>query len=175
MPYVQYAENGDIDALFLHPRPDLVFLPLSDTRVLRFLQGSDPALTTAMLNATDDAHHVLLSGLIDLLARKQLLPEAERPQPGRLVPHMPLGALIDTVETDDAEAMLSLSQSDRNTVRLIEDVIDLLVAKRVITLEALPDGARNLLAMRRALRAYLADRDIDIDAEVALEDAAGDR
>jgi hypothetical protein len=168
MPYVQFAADGSIDALFLHESPDLIFLPLSDARVLQFLQASDPALATAMLNASDDAHRVLLSSLIDLLARKDLLNEIQ-PREGRLVPHMPLTALIDTVETDDAEAMLSLSQSDRNTVRIIEDVIDALVARGVLSPDDLPKGARNLLAMRRALRVYLADRNVDLEEEAEEE------
>jgi hypothetical protein len=165
MPYVHAGADGSVDALFLHQQTDTSYLPLSDIRVLRFLQASDPALTTAMLNNSDETLHVLLSSLIDLLVRKHLLPDAERPQQGALLAHMQLDALLHTVETDNSEALLSLAQSDRNTVRLIEDVIDVLTLKGVLSPAELPPGARNLLAMRRALRVYLADHDEDLEEE----------
>jgi hypothetical protein len=94
MPYVHAGADGSIDALFLHPQTDTRYLPLSDIQVLRFLQASDPALTTAMLNNSDESLHVLLGSLIDLLVHKQLLPDAVRPLQGELLENFDLYCLV---------------------------------------------------------------------------------
>ena len=161
MPFAHFSPDGEIDALFLQPDTARLSLPLSDIRVLRFLQSSDPDLTQALLNASDDAHRMLLSSLISLLVRNQTLLGQESTDSARLVPHQSLDDLINVVETDDQEALRSLEQSDRNTVRIIEDVIDILIRHKVIALSDLPQGAQHLLAVRRALRAYLSENEED--------------
>ncbi|BEV72931.1 MULTISPECIES: hypothetical protein [unclassified Paludibacterium] len=164
MPFVQLTPQGDVEALFLKKGSDRPYLPLSDIRVLHFLQASDPELTAALLNASDDAHRMLLSSLIDLLVRnKTLSGKTVVTDHGQLIPHKQLDELIETVETSEDEALLTLTESDRNTVRIIEDVIDVLIALDVISLRDLPPGAQHLLAVRRALRAYLSDHDGDLD------------
>jgi len=159
MPFAQLAADGEIEALYLKDGNTRVALPLSDIRVLRFLQASDPELTTALLNASDNVHRMLLSSLISLLVRNHTLLGDNPQDPDRLIEHQTLENLINQVETDDNEALHSLEQSDRNTVRIIEDVIDILLRHRVITLEDLPAGARHVLEVRRALRIYLAEAD----------------
>ena len=162
MPFVQFDPSGDVESLFLVDNGERTFLPLSDIRVLHFLQSSDPALTNALLNASDDAHRMLLNSLIALLIQKQApgLEQGEQ-EKSRLVAHASLANLINTVEVDEEDALHSLAQSDRNTVRIIEDVIDILIRRDVIALSDLPQGAQQLLAMRRALRAYLTDTGVD--------------
>lgn len=169
MPFAKIASNGEVEALFLENQEGLPFLPLSDLRVLRFLQSSDPELTHALLNASDDAHRMLLSSLIALLVRNKILSDHCMPERKKLVPHQPLSELIDAVETDEDEALQSLAQSDRNMVRIIEDVIDLLIQRGVIALQDFPESAQHLLAVRRALRAYLADNEEDIERDEILE------
>lgn len=166
MPFVKIADNGEVLALFLQGDGTTPFLPLSDLRVLHFLQQSDPELTHALLNASDDAHRMLLSSLIALLVQKKIL--IDHPEPEHLLPHQSLSGLINAVETNENEALHSLAQSDRNMVRIIEDVIDVLIQHDVITLHDLPSGAQHLLAVRRALRAYLADTEEDIAREEVL-------
>lgn len=156
MPYVELTVSGEIDALYLKPGNNRPFLPLTDDRVLRFLHASDPELSSALLNATDD-HSVLLSSLLNLLPQSEALTGS-----GNTAEHKSLDAIIDTVESSPADALLSLTQSDRNTVRVIEDVIDVLITLDVISFEDLPDSAQHLLNVRRALRAYMADDDISI-------------
>jgi hypothetical protein len=163
MPFAQFTANGEIEALYLQDGAERVTLPLSDIRVLRFLQASDPELTNALLNASDDAHRMLLSSLISLLVRNQKRLPNPPPEPNKLEPHQSLDALINIVETDDNEALHSLEQSDRNTVRIIEDVIDILIDRGVITLKDLPQGAQHLLEVRRALRAYLSETEVSED------------
>jgi hypothetical protein len=168
MPFVNLGSEGEIDALYLNPQDGRVFLPLSDLRVLHFLQCSDPELTHALLNASDDAHRMLLSSLISLLVHKKILTDQQLPDPNKLVQHQALSELIDAVETDEDQALQSLAQSDRNMVRIIEDVIDLLIQRDVISLQDLPASAQHLLAVRRSIRAYLSDNVDDIEREEVL-------
>ncbi|MBV8045782.1 MAG: hypothetical protein JO171_01405 [Paludibacterium sp.] len=164
MPYVHLQPDGAIDALYLHPGDGRAFLSLSDFRVLRFLQASDSALATALLNASDDAHHLLLAALIDLLVRKKALSGQKWISERDLhLPHRQLNDLTDTVETSEDEAQKTLSDSDRNAARITEDVIDALIARKIIRLDDLPPAAQHLLAIRRALRVYLADTADDLD------------
>ncbi|TDR80615.1 hypothetical protein [Paludibacterium purpuratum] len=164
MPFVQFTPTGEVEALYLKPGQDRAYFPLSDVRVLHFLQASDPALTMALLNASDDAHRLLLSSLIDLLVRNKILAgKSVVTDRDRHLPHRQLDDLIDTVETSEDEALLTLKDSDRNTARIIEDIIDVLIAHKVITLSDLPPGAQHLLSVRRALRAYLSDKVDDLD------------
>jgi hypothetical protein len=51
----------------------------------------------------------------------------------------------------------SLFTSDVETVRVIEDLVDVLVAKKLILLTDLPDAARSKLLERRRLRQSLSD------------------
>jgi len=164
MPFVAFDANGAVSALFRDDSSERTWLPLSDIRVLRFLQASDPALTTALLNASDDGHRLLLQSLISLLVNNgSLALENDEESQGKLEAHASLSQLIDAVESDDEAALHSLAQSDRNLVRIIEDVIDVLVRRRIIALADLPPSARHLLEMRRALRAYLLDTEDDVD------------
>lgn len=165
MPFVLLSPDGEVEAMFLDNGDGRTYMPLSDMRILRFLQASDPALARALLNASDDGHRILLCSLIGLLVDKQILPGATVLQLRRVVPHESVTSLLESVETSEEEALLSLAQSDRNMVRLIEDVIDLLVGQGVFRLEDLPPRAQHLLEMRRALRAYLADGDRDEELE----------
>jgi hypothetical protein len=166
MPFVEFSAAGDVIALFLEEGNGRTRLPLSDLRVLRFMQTSDPQLGIAMLNASDDAHHLLLSSLIALLIRKKILSGTYEPDPNSIVPHQPLLALINAVETDDEQVRHSLEQSDRSTARIIEDVIDTLQLHGVISLHDLPKSAQQLLEVRRALRAYLSENEEDIERDV---------
>jgi len=161
MPFAHFSPDGEIDALFLQEGAARLSLPLSDIRVLRFLQSSDPDLTQALLNASDDAHRMLLSSLISLMVRNQTLPGKGTVDSTKLIPHQSLNDLINIVETNEDDALHSLEQSDRNTVRIIEDVIDILIRHKVIALSDLPQGAQHLLAVRRALRAYLSENEED--------------
>jgi hypothetical protein len=167
MPYVTFSDCGEVTALFLQGSPEQTLLPLSDLRVLRFLQASDPELTHALLNASDDAHRILLSSLISLLVRKKILTDHHQPEPEDIAEHQPLMELIDSVETDEEQARRSLAQSDRSMVRIIEDVMDVLLQRGIISLQDLPIGAQHLLEVRQALRAYLADNEEDIEQEEA--------
>jgi hypothetical protein len=58
---------------------------------------------------------------------------------------------------DDAGARERLLESDLQLVRVLEDLIDVLIAKRVILFTDLPPVARAKLGYRRGLREKLAD------------------
>ena len=117
---------------------------------------------------------MLLSSLIALLVQKKILTDHPDPESEHLVQHQSLSGLINAVETDENEALHSLAQSDRNMVRIIEDVIDVLIQHEVITLNDLPRSAQHLLAVRRALRAYLAETEEDIAREEVLSQLMSD-
>lgn len=48
-----------------------------------------------------------------------------------------------------------MDQQDRDFIRVLEDLIDLLIARGVITMEMLPKDAVEKLAMRRQMRSQL--------------------
>lgn len=56
-----------------------------------------------------------------------------------------------------AQAKQALSSSDADMVRVIEDVIDLLIAKQVFIYTELPEAVQQKLKARRALRHSLND------------------
>jgi len=53
------------------------------------------------------------------------------------------------------QAKQALSASDAEMIRVIEDVIDLLIAKQVFIYTELPDAVQQKLGMRRSLRQTL--------------------
>ena len=61
-----------------------------------------------------------------------------------------------------------MNEQDRDFIRVLEDLIDVLVARGVITMEMLPPHAREKLANRRQMRDSLreptAARPVDISA-----------
>ncbi len=48
-----------------------------------------------------------------------------------------------------------MDQQDRDFIRVLEDLIDVLIARGVITMDMLPKDAVEKLAMRRQMRAQL--------------------
>ncbi|MGH6717832.1 MAG: tryptophan synthase subunit beta [Alphaproteobacteria bacterium] len=66
----------------------------------------------------------------------------------------------DTKAPEDGaarNARARLSESDSDLVRVIEDVVEILLGKGLITITDLPERAREKLAARRALRSRLPD------------------
>ena len=53
----------------------------------------------------------------------------------------------------------ALANSDLETVRVIEDVIDLLIQKKILLLTELPVAAQEKLRSRRVIRKKLAEQD----------------
>ncbi len=58
-------------------------------------------------------------------------------------------------QIEDHRARLELEASDRATIRVIDDLVDALIAKDVIRLTDLPADARQRLLRRRAVRGKL--------------------
>jgi hypothetical protein len=54
-------------------------------------------------------------------------------------------------------AKSQLSSSDTETIRVIEDLVDVLIAKKVILLTDLPDAAQQKLSERQRMRSELND------------------
>jgi hypothetical protein len=65
--------------------------------------------------------------------------------------------LQSDVTGDGKELVGHLLTSDSEMVRVVEDLIDVLIAKRVIMMTDLPAAARAKLAKRRGLRGKLKD------------------
>jgi len=57
---------------------------------------------------------------------------------------------------DDGESPDAMAQSDRDMSRVIEDLIDLMIAKRLISFAELPRPAQQKLLRRRELRGHVA-------------------
>ena len=62
---------------------------------------------------------------------------------------------LGAAETADA-APVAIEQSDREMSRVIEDLIDLMIAKRLISFAELPRPAQQKLLRRRELRGHVA-------------------
>ncbi len=56
---------------------------------------------------------------------------------------------------DAHEALLDLTQSDLAMVRVLEDLIEILMLKGALSMDELPEAARNKLEHRRELRGSL--------------------
>lgn len=65
--------------------------------------------------------------------------------------------LINQLERSDSGAAPdTMAQSDREMSRVVEDLIDLMIAKRLISFAELPKPAQQKLLRRRELRGHVA-------------------
>jgi len=80
-----------------------------------------------------------------------------------------LPGFVEATESDESEIMafsaalagqeyVELSRSDLDFVRVLDDVIELLMAKNVIQFTELPDASQEKMLMRRRLRDGLDNR-----------------
>ncbi|WP_417331056.1 tryptophan synthase subunit beta like protein [Halomonas cupida] len=93
------------------------------------------------------------------------------------VSRMPTAECTEQVAADDSELLLFLSevredderarlqQSDLDFVRVLEDVLDLLMDKGVISFTDLPEAARRKIMQRQSLRRRYNDVDLVGDDE----------
>ena len=83
-----------------------------------------------------------------------------------------LPGFVESAESDESEIMafssslaeqehVELSRSDLDFVRVLDDVIELLMAKNVIQFTELPDASQEKMLMRRRLRDGL-DNKLDL-------------
>jgi hypothetical protein len=60
------------------------------------------------------------------------------------------GGIVPQIEKNQASDLLT--QTDTSLIRVIEDIVDTLIAKNVITLTDLPLGAREKIMQRKSTR-----------------------
>ena len=72
-----------------------------------------------------------------------------------------LDFLHTTVDADSRKLLLSLS--DMATIRLIEDLIDLLIQKEIIFFTELPEQAQKKIIERKRLREKMASQGLMVD------------
>ena len=72
-----------------------------------------------------------------------------------------LDFLNKTVSADSRKLLLSLS--DMGIIRLLEDLIDLLIRKHVISFTELPEQAQERIRERKRLRESMTSQDLTVD------------
>jgi hypothetical protein len=72
-----------------------------------------------------------------------------------------LDFLNKTVSADSRKLLLSLS--DMGIIRLLEDLIDLLIRKHVISFTELPEQAQERIRERKRLRESMTPQDLTVD------------
>ena len=66
-----------------------------------------------------------------------------------------LGQFVNALQPQRQGVIADLQRSDREFIRVLEDVVDLLEEKGLISLEELPQDAHDKLVQRRTLRRRL--------------------
>jgi hypothetical protein len=72
-----------------------------------------------------------------------------------------LDFLNKTVSADSRKLLLSLS--DMGIIRLLEDLIDLLIRKHIISFTELPEQAQERIRERKRLRESMTPQDLTVD------------
>jgi len=72
-----------------------------------------------------------------------------------------LDFLNKTVSADSRKLLLSLS--DMGIIRLLEDLIDLLIRKHIISFTELPEQAQERIRERKRLRESMTSQDLTVD------------
>lgn len=95
-----------------------------------------------------------------IVALRQAEPGEDR-EPASILDEEVMAFLQDSGEIDVLGQMLALS--DSSIIRVLEDLIDLLITKKLILLTDLPLEAQEKIRERKRVRSKLQDDDIMVD------------
>jgi len=91
--------------------------------------------------------------------------KGEQPEPGREPASLSDPEVISFLKSNEDELPpdLQLLSSDATIARVLEDLVDVLIAKKLILITDLPPQAREKLLNRKRLRAQMADHQLTVD------------